>query len=343
MGRGVQGVEYIEAEDVRRSPFRVAVSPMPSLQAALRESVGGKPTGMPAAWGEAIRRHLLPQDHDTLAPFALPRHTLIPDPVAGLADPPGESFKEGIERLMSTPDDFLVSEIETCVAATPNGAWQAAARDPSRWLRRYAASLLRAWKGFGPIWRRAKPALGREVERIGMAAALDAQLELLDGLIATAAVRDGRWYCPCAFYEGRHRFPDDGVVLMPLLGGERSSILARRDDVMETIMYPLRSLRGVAHSGAPAAALESLLGVPRAEILRALACPTSIGRLAAALRSVPSAATHHVGALEAAGLVARDRSGRHVLVRRTERGEALLALYDELDVTARSGRRSAAR
>jgi DNA-binding transcriptional ArsR family regulator len=339
----VQDVEYIEAVDVRRSPFRVAVSPMPSLQAALRESVGGKPTGMPGAWAEAIRRHLRRQDYDTLAPFGFPRHAMIPDPVAGLAEPPGESFKEGIERLMATPDDFLVSEIEVCVAATPNDAWHGAAREPSRWLRRYAASLLRAWKGFGPIWRRARPALGREVERIGMAAALDAQLELLDGLLATGTVRDGRWYCPCEFYEGRLWFPDDGVVLMPLLGGERSAVLARNGDVMDTIMYPLRSLRGVAHSDPPAAALESLLGVPRAEILRALGCPTSIGRLAEALRSVPSAATHHVTALEAAGLVARDRSGRHVLVRRTERGEALLALYDELDVTPRAGKRSAAR
>jgi DNA-binding transcriptional ArsR family regulator len=336
-------MEYIEGEDVRRSPFRVSVSPMPSLQLALRESVGGKPTGMPSAWGDAIRRHLNSQDYDTLTPLALPRHALIPDPVAGMAEPPGESFKDGIERLMATPDDFLMSEIDVCRQAVPNAAWDVAARDPSRWLRRYTATLLRAWKGFGPIWRRGRPALGREVERIGMAAALDAQLELLDGLIATATVRDGRWYCPCAFYEGRARFPDDGVVLMPLLGGERSAVLARNGDVMDTIMYPLRSLRGVAHSDPPAAALESLLGVPRAEILRALGCPTSIGRLAEALRSVPSAATHHVTALEAAGLVARDRSGRHVLVRRTERGEALLALYDELDVTPRTGRRSAAR
>jgi predicted MarR family transcription regulator len=36
-----------------------------------------------------------------------------------------------------------------------------------------------------------------------------------------------------------------------------------------------------------------------------------------------------VNALESAGLVTRDRSGRNVLVRRTARGEALLDLYDE--------------
>jgi DNA-binding transcriptional ArsR family regulator len=332
------GIEYIEAEDVRRSPFRVAVTPLPSLHAAVREAAGAKASGMPVSWSEAIRRHLTAQDYATLAPLATPGATLIPDPLVGLADPPGESLKDGIERMMATPDDLLGEEIEECLAATRNADWQEARRDPSRWLRRYVASLLRAWKGFGPIWRQARPAVGREVERIGMSAALDAQLELLDRLLADGGVQDGRWYCPCEFYEGRVRFPDEGVVLMPLLGGERRQVLVRKGEVMETIIYPMRSLREVAYGEPPAGALESLLGAPRAAILRALGCPISIGRLAETLRSVPSAATHHVSALEAAGLVTRDRTGRHVLVRRTERGEALLALYEEAAPLRRSSK-----
>ena len=336
------GIEYIEAEDVRRSPFRVSVTPLPSLHAAVREAAGGKASGMPLAWSESIRRHLRTQDYTTLAPLATPGATLIPDPLVGLADPPGESLKDGIERMMATPDDLLLGEIGECLAATRNEAWREAQRDPSRWLRRYVASLLRAWKGFGPIWRQARPALGREVERIGMSAALDAQLELLDGLLVDGGVQDGRWYCPCEFYEGRVRFPEKGVVLMPLLAGERRQVLVRRGDVMETIIYPLRSLPEAAPGEPPAGALESLLGAPRAAILRALRCPISIGRLAERLRSVPSAATHHVSALEAAGLVSRDRTGRHVLVRRTERGEALLALYEELDLPSRVRRRRSA-
>jgi DNA-binding transcriptional ArsR family regulator len=327
------GIEYIEAEDVRRSPFRVAVTPLASLHAALREAAGAKASGMPVSWSESIRRHLTSQDYATLAPLATPGATLIPDPLVGLADPPGESLKDGIERMMATPDDVLAAEIAECLAATSNDGWLEAQRDPSRWLRRYVASLLRAWKGFGPIWRQARPALSREVERIGMSAALDAQLELLDGLIVNGGVEDGRWYCACEFYEGRVSFPERGVVLMPLLAGERRRLLARRGEVVETIFYPVRSLPEVAYGEPPAGALESLLGAPRVAILRALRCPTSIGRLAETLRSVPSAATHHVSALEAAGLVARDRSGRHVLVRRTERGETLLALYEELDVS----------
>lgn len=324
-------VEYIEGVDVRRSPFRVAVSPMPSLHSALREAAGGKSTGMPRAWTDAIRRHLRSQDRDVLAPLIGPEHSMRPDAVVGLTDPPGESLKDGVERMMATPDDLLAADIDLCASTGNAAGWREAQRDPARWMRRYVGCLLRAWKGFGPVWCRSRPALGREVERIGMAAALDAQLELLDGLLVSAGVREGRWYAPCEFYEGRCRFPDSGVVLMPMLTGESGTMLARWGDVMETIGYPVRGLNGDAAGDPPDASLEALLGAPRAEILRSLARPTNIGRLAERLRTVPSAATHHVGALEAAGLVTRDRSGRHVLVRRTARGETLLELYEELD------------
>jgi DNA-binding transcriptional ArsR family regulator len=327
----VRDVEYIEAEDVRRSPFRVAVTPLPSLNFAVRDAVGAGRSATPEAWCRAIRGHLRRQDYETLSPLTTPGQTLVPDPLVGCSEPPGRSFKEGIEHLMATPVDSLGEEIEYCSAASGNMAWDDAKRDPARWLRRYVACLLRAWKGFGPLWRVARPALDREIERVGMATALDAQLELLDGLLASGGVDDGRWYFPCKFHEGRVRFPDAGVVLLPLVAGERSSIIARRDDAIEAVSYPLRSVLGLEPLESPSACLEGLLGTPRTRILRALAQPTTIGRVAEALRLLPSAATHHVGALEAAGLVVRDRHGRHVIVRRTRRGEALLEIYDELE------------
>jgi DNA-binding MarR family transcriptional regulator len=109
---------------------------------------------------------------------------------------------------------------------------------------------------------------------------------------------------------------------------------------MRRIGYPVPVLTGLGVDEAPAPALEDLLGIPRAQILRALDCPTSIGRLAEALRAVPSAATHHVGALEAAGLVSRDRCGRQVLVHLTARGRSLLELYEEVGPGPHWARRS---
>jgi DNA-binding transcriptional ArsR family regulator len=332
------GVEYIDADEVRRRPFRVAVAPLPSLQGALVEAVGEPRKGTPAAWRRAIRTHLRERDYETLAPFVTRQQTLIPDALLGLADPPGESLKDGIERMIASPDDELLKETELCRAATGQTAWHELERDPPRWLRRYVASLLRAWKGFGPIWRQARAALDREVERIGVATALDAQLELLGGLLAHGWIADERWCLDCRFADGRMQVPETGLVLMPLVAGDGGSILDAADMTMRRVGYPVPGLRRLGADSPPSPGLESLLGIPRAQILRAVECPTSIGRLAEALRAVPSAATHHVSALEAAGLVTRERAGRQVLVRRTARGDALLALYGDSGLAQAKGR-----
>ena len=72
--------------------------------------------------------------------------------------------------------------------------------------------------------------------------------------------------------------------------------------------------------------LDALTGPSRARVLRALSVPMTIGELAALLDVVPSAASHHVDRLQAAGLVTRRRAGRSVLVSRTARGAELLTL-----------------
>ena len=325
----MSGAEYIEAEDVRRHPFRVAITPLPSLAGALRDAAGAGRAGTPEPWCAAIRAHLRTRDYETLAPFVTPGPLLVPDSLVGLAHAPGESLKDAVERMMATPRDRLAEELAACNEFAGDGSWSAAERDPVRWLRRYVASMLRAWKGFRPVWRQARTAIDREVERVGTASALDAQMELLDGLVANGEVEDERWYFHWGDEDQRVRIPASGLVLMPMVAGPRGFMVAGAPGTLAHVAYPLRPVLGLGPEETPAAALEGLLGVPRAQILRALEAPTSIGRLADALNAVPSAATHHVGALEAAGLVVRDRRGRHVLVRRTARGEALLDLYDE--------------
>jgi hypothetical protein len=152
-----QGI-YVEAEDVRRSPFRVSLTPLPSLYRALRSAVGGGSDGTPQAWCDAIRKHLRAADYQTLAPFVRPCPMPIPAPVPGLAEAPGESFKDAVERLIATPSELLADEIERCRTLLDNGAWDVAARDPDRWLRRYvepSTSLEGLWPDLGPSASRA--------------------------------------------------------------------------------------------------------------------------------------------------------------------------------------------
>jgi DNA-binding transcriptional ArsR family regulator len=79
------------------------------------------------------------------------------------------------------------------------------------------------------------------------------------------------------------------------------------------------------HADAP---LETLLGPQRAAILRLLDRPATCGAIAVALLIAPGGVTHHLQRLEAAGLARRRRRGRDVVVERTRRGGALLALYE---------------
>lgn len=75
-------------------------------------------------------------------------------------------------------------------------------------------------------------------------------------------------------------------------------------------------------------ALTTLLGPVRAEMLRLLAEPVTMGSLARVLGTGPSSATYHCGQLVAAGLVARRRTGKAVSVQRTQLGEALIGLFE---------------
>jgi DNA-binding transcriptional ArsR family regulator len=202
-------------------------------------------------------------------------------------------------------------------------------RDPRRWLRGFVVALARAWNGYSPVWQQGQDSLAREMERVDVASTNRAQLRLLDGLLPGTWVDEDRWHLEaCHDEERRLRLPDQGLLLIPLVAGERASIVDHDDATMRHIGYPVH-MRSIGVSAAPASpdSLEALLGIPRARILRELERPCSNSELAEALQALPSTATYHVTALETAGLVARQRSGRELTVRRTARGQALLALY----------------
>jgi DNA-binding MarR family transcriptional regulator len=327
----VGGGYYIDVADVRRAQLHVAVTPLPSLSCALRDAAGANRNATPPSWCSTIRAQLSEADFRTLAPFITRQTILVPDPLLGLADPPGESLKEAVERMIETPTDALYDEIVQCRTATRNPAWIEAERDPERWLRRYIAALLRAWKGFAPIWKGARVKLETEAERIRTATMNQGQLALLDGLLDLIAADGDRLWFECDVYAGRMQLPYFGLVLMPMIGGRRAKIVAQRDQTLTALAYPIAN-RLATVDGDDGSALDALLGGPRAELLRSLTRAETIGAVAEQLQTVPSAASYHVDALEAAGLVRRDRRGRHVLVSRTERGEDLLALYSALRV-----------
>jgi hypothetical protein len=313
------GVEYVEERDLVGRPLRAAAAPLPSLMMAMRDAAGAGRSDTPEAWCRVIRAHLTRRDHEVLAPLSTSEPTLVPSALVPFPAGPAQSMKDALEAIVGA-QDVLAEEIQECLEADTAGDWREASIDPGRWVRGLVVAMTHAWAGFRPIWEAAQERLGGELDRVAAAGGRGAHLHVLGDLIPYGHVAGDRWVLECDVYGGtRLGVADGGLTLVPLVAGCRASILDRDESGVRLVGYPLRAR-------APEPALEALLGIPRARILRAL--PATNNALAAALQTVPSAATHHVSALVVAGLVVRDRSNGSLLVRRTPRGDALLALYE---------------
>jgi DNA-binding transcriptional ArsR family regulator len=323
------GVEYIELRELDRRPLRVTVAPVFSVLAAARDAAGAGRAGTPEAWCRAIRVQFSGRDYETLTPLTTAARVNVPDAILPFPAPPGQSLKDSFERIIAG-EESLVRDIHACVSSGRAGDWREPARNPRRWVRRFVITLARAWNGFEPIWRMAQESLAQETERITVAGARGAHQHVLDGLLAHARVTQERWEIDgFADHDIGYAVPTDGLVLMPQVAGPLASAVYHVGPTMSHIGYPLRPLPSDAPMRpASSASLEGLVGIPRARILRELDQPASNIGLAEVLHTAPSTASHHISALEAAGLVTRRRSGRHVMVQRTGRGEALVALYD---------------
>jgi hypothetical protein len=76
----VPQVSFIEMEEARRRPIRVAVSPLFSLFMATRDALGAERSGTPDPWCSAIRMHLTRRDHEVFAPLTTSVRVLLTTP-----------------------------------------------------------------------------------------------------------------------------------------------------------------------------------------------------------------------------------------------------------------------
>jgi DNA-binding transcriptional ArsR family regulator len=253
-----------------------------------------------------------------LEPFARSRPDELPSCLCVLTHRTRTGYAcldEDLERIASMPPDQLVDQLPD------NEAWEPVARQPTRWLHRFAHVMGRSCRGLQGPWRRAAGMLDREAERVEAAIARGAERELIALRLPDAVVELDSIVPHAADVADR-------LAIVLMLGGAGSGHAWSVDGKITHVVYPVAGAwRLVDETGPPPPELEALLGAQRARLLQILDRPTTAGRLADTLHAVPSAATHHVAILERAGLVERERDGRRVVVHRTARGTELLALY----------------
>jgi DNA-binding transcriptional ArsR family regulator len=335
--------DYVPAGELDEATVRVACSPLPTVFTLTRDALQNGRRGTPRTWRVAALSRLRRRDAEALAPLTDARCTGWPGLLAA-NDAPRETLDDALERLAATPGTTLLGELESDpdVSATDQ-LWEPLRRDPDRWMRGYVDAVHRGWLGLEELWRRSTSLLEREVDRID--AALDRgvtptelvtelsprtftevgpRTSLVDGelrLVTAQVAQEPR----------RLSVPASGVIFAPMIAGVDAGILASPGGRLARIAYSVPgSWQAFDDQAPPPASLEALVGAHRSRLLRRLDRPHTAGELAASLGLRPSGLTFHVRALEAAGLIVRERRGRHVIVRRTERGHVLLALYERL-------------
>ncbi|WP_219415099.1 ArsR/SmtB family transcription factor [Pseudonocardia nigra] len=228
-----------------------------------------------------------------------------------------------LDRLRGLSAAELHDDLDRTYNGAPPPQWQRIVDDPTRWSRDLADALDGLWAAVEPVWRREEPFRSQKAERVGAAATRRA----LDVVLAQAHPRghteDGTLVFPDP--EGTELDATDRVVVLaPVMSRLDVSISNLDHPDLVWLAYPVA---GAAPPAADPDGLDALLTPARSRLLRHLDGEWAMSGLARAMRIAPSAATHQVDALVAAGLVTRRREGRRVLVRRTSRGDGLLQLY----------------
>ncbi len=313
-------------DDVRVS---VVLHPGATLLSLTAGTLGGRPHGIPRHWRRAVMAAAPRNAAEVLRPLFVPQFSVIPDCVSPTVSMSEVDADSHLERLADLSPDTLLAELEAEFPPAVPTQWRPVVERPRVWIQAYAHLMRALWQEFRPVWRRADTLLKRERERVGAAAVANRLETILTDLSPRFRFSGTSLDLPD---QQANRFDLNGrrLALVPIVSGNGASIFAFDHPDTVWIGYPLPAL-GVlwndsAHDALPPDSLVLTLGRARATILRGARASLTMSEVASLLHSTPAAATYHCAQLEAAGLLARERHGRHVRIRVTAKGEALVDL-----------------
>jgi hypothetical protein len=261
----------------------------------------------------------------------LSRTPNIPDLVASPVLPVRDS---SVDEQVRSVRELSVEALPADVARTFDGEvpehWRPAVDDPARWVDSFASMVAESWSILQPKWERASTLVDREIARAGVASVRGGLDCLLNSLHPHLHFHDGVLKlgngCTAATRLGHRK-----LALVPLVHGA-GAIVSFDTPEVAYVAYPMPGL-STLDAGRPCAEgtvghpLASLIGPVRADILRTLRVPASMGQVANSLGCLPRTVTYHCSALESAGLVLRERRGQIVVASLTPRGEDVLDLF----------------
>ncbi|MDF5752577.1 hypothetical protein [Spongiactinospora sp. TRM90649] len=310
--------------------MKVAISPQVTALAMLADAIAGRRRGLPESWRKLVQEAVGPEGWEAALPLGAPGHSVAPDSIVPLTPLSETPVSSHVAWLRDVAPAVLKDDLDQAFGSAPVPKhWRRAVDQPRRWLHGYANAVDGVWSVTEPIWRRARPALEREVERVGSAVVRDS-LDVLLGSLSERIVYTEGTLRISDLEPGSYDLGDRRLVLVPTLAGRDSVIVNLDHPDLVWIAYPLPGVENLWLRGAEGstAELAAMLGEMRAGLLATLHAPTTMSKLAERAGTVPSAITYHCERLAAAGLIDRERKGREVWVSRTHRGDDLLELFD---------------
>jgi DNA-binding transcriptional ArsR family regulator len=306
--------------DVAR--IRFAFSPLAELVRSLIVLRAPARHSLHRSWVRATRPRLAGIDLTEL--FALipiqgdTADFLTPPPISPLPDLPAE-----LEMIRRTPPERVVADAAD-VLDRQSPVFLRISADPIGAAHRLADDLARYWQiAMDGHWPRIQALLEADILWRSRQLADGGAHALFEDLHETVTW-DGNALTAADPHHHHRLLSGEGLLLTPSAmcwPAVRKMI----EPYQPTITYPARGIATLWETGAPrtSGALVALIGRTRAQLLIALAEPTSTTALARQLSITPGAVSQHLSVLFDAGLATRSRVGRLVLYRRTHSGDAL--------------------
>jgi biotin operon repressor len=248
-----------------------------------------------------------------------------PDGTAPLfMDPMSVGMTDGLDRVLSTPRNYVRSELRVFPATSwaralynfDRDAWRAL----SNALTTAHAALVR------PNWERRCVGLRGDVAWRGQILAEEGIKAALCTLVPGTEWRSSTLHIPAA-RDSDLELDGRGLVLYPCVGWTGHVLFGDNPDGARFLFYPAITplpLVDVSDSGDPIA---ELLGLTRAAVLQAAVEPHSTGELARELGISAASVSAHTKTLRAAGLLTSERDGKAVFHSASQLGHRLLARH----------------
>lgn len=333
MVRFVLGVE-----DLARTHF--GISPLAETVRSLRAVSDPSRHTLYLPWLRSIRRDLGEIDMGLLLSLVGPPRggerflsgasQALPDFLTPVPDRFVARLDEELAVARSTPTAFFRRQLLAAHAPDPVPEALAAvtrpgARPVRALLNRICDELERYYEAaMAPTWPDMRLVLEADTTYRARQLAVGGARRLFADMHPNLRWSDGVLYIDEMISEHTVAANGRGLLLMPSIFAVKP-VPPMLADEAPSLAYPSRGIGTLwaPPPPRPAAALSSLIGAPRAQLLEMLAEPLPTIEIARRVKVTPSAVSQHLQVLHATGLVTRARDGRQVLYRRTGLGDRL--------------------